>query len=161
MAISHVENSLGMQQYQGMKRKDLQGMQGFDGMLKAGMENQAHFRSKELVSGPQVPYGHRARNGVIDYKGVVFVCDYENNAICLGDMSNKDNVLNISLSGGGVLRVNRDNIDSLAGAIGMFSPEDVNLILRAIAKDKMCREKLKEIEDNKNRIGEGAEEENK
>ena len=85
------------------------------------------------------------------------MCDHETNSICLGDMSNPKDVLNIPLSGGGSLRVNRDNIDDLAKAIGMFSPEDVNLILRAIAQDAQSSRTLNEIEDQKNRIGEKLE----
>ena len=46
--------------------------------------------------------------------------------------------------------VNRNNIDSLSKAIGMFSPEDVNRILRALAKDKKIREMEKELDDMEN-----------
>lgn len=107
---------------------------------------------------PNVPYSALAKDGVIEYNGVVFTCDSQRNAICLGDMSNEDNVLNIPLSGGGSLRVNRNNIDQLSKAIGMFSPEDVNLIMRAIAQDAKVKEIQNEIEDNKMGIGESAEE---
>ena len=65
-------------------------------------------------------------------------------------MSNPDNVLNIPLSKGGTLRVNRDNLGELASAISMFSaPEDINLIMRAIAQDNKAQEMLNEIEDEK------------
>lgn len=93
------------------------------------------------------PYGSRAKDGVIEYNGVTFVCDTLRNAICLGDMSDKKDVISIPLSEGGTLMVNRDNIDDLSKAIGMFSPEDVNRILRAIAKDAQARRKLLEIEE--------------
>ena len=63
----------------------------------------------------------------------------------------------MALSGGGTLQVNRDNLDDLAKAIGMFSPEDVNLILRAISKDTQCQRKLMEIDEERNKIGEAAE----
>ena len=39
------------------------------------------------------------------------------------------------------------NIGDLAKAIGMFSPEDVNLILRAIAQDNKAREMQMEIDE--------------
>lgn len=96
------------------------------------------------------PYSYLAdESGIIEYKGVVFVCDNEKKQLCLGDMSNPDNVLNIPLSKGGTLRVNRDNLGDLAGAISMFSAEDINLIMRAVAQDKKAQEMLNEIEDEK------------
>lgn len=109
----------------------------------------------------QVPYGHLAKDGVIEYNGVTFFCDYEKNAICLGDTSNPKEVINVALEGGGVLKVNRDNIGDLAKAIDMFSPEDVRRIMEAIARDNLCQSKLKEIEDEKGRIGEELTEEEK
>lgn len=101
----------------------------------------------------KVPYGSLAKDGLITYKGVIFVCDEKTNSICLGDMSNKKNVLNIPLSGGGCLRVNRDNIGALSKAIGMFSPEDVNRILRAIAQDTKIQSMQQELEVMKNSVG--------
>jgi hypothetical protein len=96
----------------------------------------------------KVPYGYLADEyGLIHYNGVTFLCDEKHNAICLGDMSRAENVLTIPLSGGGCLKVNRDSIDSLSKAIGMFSPEDVKRILTAIATDAKVRAKQKEIED--------------
>lgn len=87
--------------------------------------------------------------GVVSYNGVNFIFDSESNALCLGDMSQTDNVLSIPLSRGGTLKVNRNNIEDLSKAIGMFSPEDINRIMRAIAEDAHCRRKLNEIEDDK------------
>lgn len=98
----------------------------------------------------QAPYSHLAdESGNITYNGVIFNCNNEKQAICLGDVSDMDNVLTIPLSGGGCLMVNRDNIDSLAKAIGMFSPEDMGIIMRAIAQDNQLKGNLKEIEDIK------------
>ena len=94
-----------------------------------------------------VPYGYLAKGGVIEYKGVVFVCDKEHKAIHLGDTSNMKNCIRIPLSKGGCLIVNRANLGDLARAIGMFSPEDVNLILRAIAEDAKVQQMKKEIDD--------------
>ncbi len=45
--------------------------------------------------------------------------------------------------------VNRDNIDQLAKAIGMFSPEDINRIMKAISTDAKARSKKIEIENMK------------
>lgn len=89
--------------------------------------------------------------GAINYHGVVFNCDEMKNALCLGDMSNMENVMVIPLSGGGRLMVNRDNIDGLAKAIGMFTPEDVKRILDAIATDAKVKNKGKEIQEKINK----------
>ncbi len=108
--------------------------------------------------GPSVPYEYLAKDGVINYKGVIFTCNSDWNAICLGDMSNRKNVLTIPLTEGGCLMVNRDNFGDLSQAITMFSPEDQNRILRAIADDKKAKSTQNEIEEDKNSIGDDAEE---
>jgi hypothetical protein len=90
-------------------------------------------------------------SGVIQYNGVTIMCD--KNAITIGDMSNENDVITIPLSGGGVLKVNRSNKDDLAKAIGMFSPEDVKIIMSALAADNKIQEMENEIEDDKNSIG--------
>lgn len=107
---------------------------------------------------PSFPYEGMAKDGVIAYNGVVFVGDAEKNALCLGDMSDKRNVLTIPLEGGGNLMVNRDNFGDLADAISMFSPEDRNRIMRAIANDKKAQEAQNTIEEETNSIGDDAEE---
>ena len=94
-----------------------------------------------------VPYNYLAKDGIIEYNGVVFVCDEKYKAIRLGDTSNPKDCLNIPLSGGGSLIVNRDNLDDLAKAIGMFTPEDVNLIMRAIAQDAKVQQMKHQIDD--------------
>lgn len=109
---------------------------------------------QNLSSASKVPYGHLAKDGVIEYKGVLFVCDEQSNSICLGDMTDSNNVINIPLSGGGCLKVNRDNIGQLSKAISMFSPEDINRILRALHQDAKVRSKQKEIDDLKAGVGE-------
>lgn len=101
----------------------------------------------------KVPYGHLAKDGVIEYNGVVFTCDEKTNSICLGDMTDEKNVLNIPLSGGGHLKVNRNSIGLLSKAAGMFSPEDLNLIMRAIAEDTKIQSVKKEIEDEEASVG--------
>ena len=103
----------------------------------------------------KVPYSYLAQNGIVEYNGVTFVCDEEHSALCLGDVSNDKDVLTIPMSNGGVLKVNRDNIGDLGQAIGMFSPEDVRRILEAIAQDNKAQQTLQEIEEDKNKIGDG------
>lgn len=108
--------------------------------------------AKTIHNTEGAPYSALAKDGLIDYNGVVFVCDDKNKALCLGDMSNSDNVLSIPLSGGGCLKVNRDNLGDLSKAIGMFSPGDINLIMRAIAQDTKAKQMEKEIEDTISKI---------
>lgn len=113
----------------------------------------AHITAEEAINkllgkGKQAPYSALAdENGVIEYKGVVFQCDYDNNRLCLGDVSDTKNCITVSLEGGGCLVFNRNNIDDLVKAIGMFSPADVNRIMRAIAQDAKVRQTQAEIED--------------
>ncbi len=107
-----------------------------------------------LWDAPKVPYGRLAKDGVIEYNGVCFVCDERTNSICLGDMTDEKNVLNIPLSKGGHLKVNRNSIGLLSKAAGMFSPEDLNLIMRAISEDTRIQAMEKEIEDEEASVGE-------
>ena len=98
-------------------------------------------------TGMKCPYSSMAKDGVIVHNGVTFVCDYGTNSITLGDMSDPKKVLNISLSSGGSLRVNVNNFDDLGKAAGMFTPEDLNAILRAIHQYNHCTSKLNEAEE--------------
>ena len=117
--------------------------------VTAGKENPiSSFRTA-----PKVPYGHLAKDGVITYNGVTFVCDERTNSICLGNVEDKSQVITVALSGGGHLKVNRKNIGDLSKAVGMFSPEDLNLIMRAIAQDTKIQSMKKEIDDMENSIG--------
>ncbi len=103
-----------------------------------------------LMGEKKAPYSYLAdESGVIVYNGVAFICDNQKQQICLGDVTDSKNVLTIPLAKGGCLKVNRDNLGDLARAIGMFSPEDVERILRAIARDNKAREMGMEIEDMK------------
>ena len=86
----------------------------------------------------KAPYSELAENGTIQYKGVVFVCDDENQALCLGDMTDEKNVLTIPLEKGGCLKVNRSNIGDLSRAITMFSPQ--------------CTRKYQEIEETEDSV---------
>ncbi len=131
----------------------------FISILESGDVKRNYFMEK--INGtyqPSCPYESLAKNGVIHYKGVEFVCDTERNAICLGDMSNKKDVLTIPLEGGGSLMVNRNSIGLLAKAITMFSPEDMNRIMRAIADDNKVQEMQQEIDEDTNSIGDDADE---
>lgn len=114
----------------------------------SGKENPIALRQPS-----KVPYGYLAKDGVIEYNGVCFVCDEKTNSICLGDMTDEKQVLNIPLSGGGHLKVNRANIGQLSQAIGMFCPEDVNLIMRAIAQDNKIQSVKEEIKDEEASVG--------
>ncbi len=113
-------------------------------------ENSLYMR---MHNDGKVPYSYLAKNGIIDYKGVIFTCDEEHSALCLGDMSDADKVIAIPLSGGGVLKVNRDSLGDLSKAIDMFSPEDINRIMRAIAQDSKIQQIRYKLEEDKNSIG--------
>ena len=112
----------------------------------------ASFRTQFKLHFPKkrCPYEELSKDGIINYNGVTFVCDFEHNTINLGDVSDKRNTLNISLPSGGNLKVNVANFDELSKAAGMFSAEDLNAILRAISLYNHCTAKLKEIEDEEN-----------
>lgn len=118
------------------------------------MENSVNdFVSEEAIqkivgNRGKMPYSTLAdENGIIEYNGVTFVGDMDSNSLCLGDMTNPDNVLTIQLSDGGYLKVNLDNLDSLSKAIGMFSPEDQNRIMRALAQYNKLKQIQQQIED--------------
>ncbi len=100
------------------------------------------------------PYSSMAKDGIIEYNGVIFNCDYKHNAITLGDMSDKKKVMNISLPSGGSLKVNVDNIGSLSKAAGMFTPEDLNAVMRAIHQYNHLTYKLYEIEEEEDETAE-------
>lgn len=134
----------------------------YSGMNRIQNEDAAAFKDMLLSAmgkdpDKKAPYSYLAKDGIIDYNGVIFVCDYKHNALCLGDVSNPKDVIYVALENGGTLQVNRDNVGDLSKAIGMFSPEDVNRILRAISKDAQCQRKLVEIDEAKNSIGEAEE----
>lgn len=116
----------------------------------AGSRLQRHLQGEDKTA----PYYHLSQNGIIEYNGVTYVCDTEHNQLHLGDTTDKENTLTIPLSGGGSLLVNRDNIDDLAKSISMFSPEDVNLIMRALAQDAKVRQMQEEMEDEECAVGE-------
>lgn len=126
------------------------------------MSAEGALRGQKLtdrITGKQsnVPYSYLAKDGVINYNGVTFVCDEEKHALCLGDMSDKKKLISVPMEKGGRLLVNRDNLGELSHAMGMFSPEDKKRILWAISTDKKCKSAEEEIEEDINGIGESAE----
>ncbi len=123
------------------------------GLTGEEIEKQAlrQWRTEEMDAG--VPYGHLAKNGIIEYNGVTFVCDKKYKALRLGDTSDPDKCITIPLSKGGCLILNRNNIADLSKAIGMFSPEDINLIMRAITQDAKIQQMKQQIEEDKSGIG--------
>ena len=111
------------------------------------------------ASEKKCPYSFLAKDGIINYNGVIFNCDYEQNAITLGNMYEKEKVLKIYLPSGGALHVNLDNINQLSKAAGMFTPEDLNAILRALHEYNHCTRKRHEIEEEESKpIGDVAKE---
>lgn len=105
------------------------------------------------VKNCECPYEYLAdANGTIEYNGIVFQCDKEHHALCLGNMEETDNILTIPLSEGGVLKVNRKNIGELGKAIGLFSPQDVKRILQALSIDAKAHSKKYEMEKQEEEI---------
>lgn len=104
-----------------------------------------HFRTQEKTH-MNVYFKRANSRNEIEYKGVTFACDRDTNELKLGNCSNPDKCIRVPLAGGGTLVVNRNNIDDLARAIGMFSPEDQANIMRAIQNDRIAQKALSEIE---------------
>lgn len=95
---------------------------------------------------------------MITYNGVTFQCDEFRKQISLGDISDPKENITIPLTGGGSLVVNRDSVDALSQAIGMFSPEDVNRILQALATAAKAEEAELELEENKKGLKDSTDE---
>ena len=112
---------------------------------------QKRQKEQEILKSTRNEYFDLAKGGIINYNGVSFVCNEDNNSICLGDMTEPSKVIKIPLASGGTLCVNRDNIGELGKALSMFSPEDIGNILRAIAQDRKVQETLVKIEEDKDR----------
>ena len=123
-------------------------------------ESFATHLNKASENEKKCPYSFMAQNGIINYNGVIFNCDYQQNAITLGNMYEKEKVLKIYLPSGGALHVNIDNIDQLSKAAGMFTPEDLNAIMRAIHQYNHCTRKRYEIEEEESKPIEETAEEN-
>lgn len=99
-------------------------------------------------SGASFPYSSKANGNMIVYNGVVMVGDSKTNSINIGDMSNKNKIFRVQLSGGGMLNVNVDNLDDIDKIIGMFSKKDQALILQALSEYRYEQSFVKKAEDD-------------
>lgn len=90
--------------------------------------------------------------GVIDYKGIIFYCDTQTDTLKLGDCSDASACIQISLTEGGSLMVNRNNLDQLFDALSFFSPEDMVKILQVLQKEKMSENSLAKIEQEEDKL---------
>lgn len=131
----------------------VQSTQYVENVIKKARKNDGSF--SELIQPPgremnaqRGPYEDLAVDGIISYNGTTFICDREKNQLRLGDTSDKNKCLNIPLSGGGNLIVNKDNLEELSDAIGMFNPKDQYLIMRALMEYKKIQEIKGEIEES-------------
>lgn len=89
---------------------------------------------------------------------VVVEKDYmRGNSITVGGSSNPD-WIHVSTSVGTV-HIDLNDIDSLMKCLDMFSPEDINLILRKITEVRQSKDALQEIDEMKNTPAKGADEE--
>lgn len=113
----------------------------------AASRTNSMFQKLNGVYKQACPYEYLAKDGVIEYNGIVFACDTENNAISLGDVSDKSKVITVRLSGGGTLYVNRENIGEFIAGYGNVLTGGVNCILRALADDAKIQKTEEEIEE--------------
>ena len=58
----------------------------------------------------------------------------------------------------GTVHIDLNDIDSLMKCLDMFSPEDLNLILRKITEVRQCKDALQEIDEMRSTQVEGAKE---
>lgn len=101
--------------------------------------------------------GEPVRKEVI-HNGVCVVVEKDylrGNSITIGGSSNPD-WIHVSTSVGTV-HIDLNDIDSLMKCLDMFSPADINLILRKITEVRQCRDALQEIDQLKNTPAESAE----
>ncbi len=88
---------------------------------------------------------------------VVVEKDYlRGNSITVGGSSNP-NWIHVDTSVGTV-HIDLNDIDSLMKCLDMFSPEDLNLILRKITEVRQCKDALQEIDQMRNTPVESAKE---
>ncbi|MBQ9989517.1 MAG: hypothetical protein IJP31_01030 [Lachnospiraceae bacterium] len=113
-------------------------------------ENQIRFAG--ALGSKNTYFKYADELGVISYKSATFYCDTETDTLKLGDCSNPANCIQIALTDGGYLMVNRDNIDQLLDAITFFSPADQALILRAIQQERMKKSNLTQMEREKDKV---------
>ncbi len=113
-----------------------------------------HAKHTEYQKEQEAPYGFLTGNGKegeIMYNGVLFRTSASEQTITLVSSSQEEPMC-IYLPSGGVLKVCRDDIGSLARAMGMFSPEDQGAIMRAIATDGKMKKDEMELEEEQSGI---------
>lgn len=113
-----------------------------------------HAKHTEYTKEQKAPYGFLTGNGKegeIVYNGVLFETSASEQTISLIG-SGGGGELMIWLPSGGTLKVCRDDIGSLARAMGMFSPEDQGAIMRAIATDGKLKKDEMEREEEESGI---------
>lgn len=102
--------------------------------------------------------GEPVRKEVI-HNGVLVVVEKDclrGNSITIGGSSNPD-WIHVSISEGTV-HIDLNDIGSLMKCLDMFSPEDINLILRKITEVRQCKDAIQEIDQMKNTPVKNAEE---
>lgn len=134
IGINDIRNTQNIQNLKNTKRQD-------DSFAET-----IQLPNRDMSEG-HAPYDYLAKDGEIDYNGVIFRLDTKKNQLKLGDTSDKSQCLNIQLSGGGYLVVNKDNLGQLADAISMFNAKDQFLILNALMMERKIKETKGEIEE--------------
>ena len=134
LGINDIRNTQNIQNLKSAKRQD-------DSFAET-----IQLPNRDMGEG-HAPYVYLAKDGEIDYNGVIFRLDTKQNQLKLGDTSDKSQCLNIQLSGGGYLIVNKDNLGQLSDAIGMFNAKDQFLILNALMMERKIKEVKGEIDE--------------
>ena len=91
--IDKVDKNLEAVRKEQEQRKEAQEKEALEKSVLESSNVRRNFFMEKLngTYKPAFPYEHLAKNGVISYHGVEFVCDAQKNAICLGDMSDQKN----------------------------------------------------------------------
>lgn len=109
--------------------------------------NVAYDKSPVNYVRPGDYFSKANENGIIAYNGVNIVCDPDKSALCIGDVTEGQDVFSVNLCGGLKLKVNRKNMDDIPRVIGMFTPEDQKRIVNAILADKQLQKVKNEMAD--------------
>lgn len=113
----------------------------------------AEVRSLDRLTEVAEKYG-----GDITFRGVNLQFISDKKMMCLGDMNHGDVINAGVMSNGYCFYFNRGNIGELSKIIDLFSPEDVNKIMAAIATDEHIDKIKNEMEEEEANGVKGANE---
>lgn len=118
-------------------------------MLMAGMALNVLAGCSSKPEEPQAEKEEATKTVFHNGVCVVVEKDYlRGNSITVGGSSNP-NWIHVNTSVGTV-HIDLNDIDSLMKCLDMFSPEDLNLILRKITEARQCKDAIQEIDQLRN-----------